>query len=561
MSKTIHDGGMDEPLFADEDGTDETTTTSTEPWNVLVVDDDADVIAVTRLIFASFRYEGRPIRIIPAFSAAQARTVLEQEQNISVAYIDVVMESDHAGLDLVRYIRDELGNNDIQLILRTGQPGFAPEMKVILEYGINDYRIKTEVDNVKLITSLVAGLRNYQNIMQAQESARQQAVTESVSQSKSLFFAQISHDFRTPLNSILGFCELLGFTSLSEAQKENVQLISASGHYLLQLVNDILEFSKGEAGKIQLDIGEFALVDMIRDTFKQLHPQVKEGVAFQLKLADNLPTLVRGDAFRLRQVLHNLLSNALKFTRQGRVELAASLLETTAEGWRIKIDVSDTGIGIAEENINKLFSPYQQAEHSVSKEFGGTGLGLMICKQLVGLMGGEILLESIPEQGSKFSISLPLAPPLKASGKKSRESTVVEFDTKRIRFEGANVMIVDDDATTRLLLTRILQNLGVIVTEAATAEDALQLAAEQSFDLVLTDCGLPDLDGFELTRQLRDMPAHGETPVVALSGADPAQVQDSMKSSGMNDFVQKPVRLPVVMNMLTRWLKRSEPSS
>ena len=294
---------MDAPLFLDDD-VEHIEQTADEPkWKVLIIDDEEDVLAVTKLVFSSFKFQGRPLQMLTARSAREAREVLDANENIAVAFVDVVMEADDAGLELVRFIRDELHNDEIQLILRTGQPGYAPEMKVILEYGINDYRTKTELDNVKLISCLVAGLRNYHNVVAARQAVSREEVASQLTRAKSLFFAQMSHDLRTPLNSILGFCQLLELSELDAEQAEQVRIIRDSGNHLLALVNDILDMSKGEAGKIHLESIRFSLADLVRDTATFLKPQVQAGVDFEVNVDASVPTWLVADEPKAREKL------------------------------------------------------------------------------------------------------------------------------------------------------------------------------------------------------------------------------------------------------------------
>ena len=539
---------LDSPLFLDDDDERPVENNDNPTWKVLVVDDEEDVLAVTKLVFSSFSFQGKSLKLLTARSAAQARTVLQEHSNIAVAFIDVVMEEDDSGLELVRYIRESLCNDEIQLILRTGQPGYAPEMKVILEYGINDYRTKTELDNVKLLSCLVAGLRNYHNVVAARQAASREEVASQLNRAKSLFFAQMSHDLRTPLNSILGFCQLLELSKLDSEQFEQVRLIRDSGNHLLALVNDILDLSKGEAGKIQLESIKFSLPELVRDTATFLKPQVQQGVLFELQLDESVPPWLVGDPVRVRQILYNLLSNAFKFTRKGAVRLRVSAVDGTEEdSCHIQFVVEDTGAGIPEQSLEHLFDVYEQADASVNRSYGGTGLGLHICKQLAELMAGSITVSSVEGKGSSFKVELCL-PLAVGDVVPSLEPVALEP-----RFHFARILVVDDDRVNRMLLQKMLERRGLEVTCVDSGANALAEAQQTTFDLVLMDCQMPGLNGMETTRRLRLLAGYSKVPVVALTGNGEDEMADCFKA-GMNDFMTKPLDMDGLNTMVAKWL-------
>lgn len=522
-------------------------------WKILVVDDDDDVIAVTRLVFASFSYEGRGVQIFTAASYKEAVDVLHEHNDFAMAFVDVVMETDHAGLDLVRYIRDTLQNNELQIVLRTGQPGYAPEMQVILEYGINDYRTKTELDNVKLVTALVSALRNYKNIVSARQAIKEQEVAKAVNKSKTLFFAQISHDFRAPLNGILGFCQLLNISPLNQEQQEQVSLIQQSGNHLLALVNDILDLSKAEAGKIQLDIIPLRLTELIEDTSKLLKMQLKNGVSFETEIASNVPEWVLGDPVRIKQLLHNLLSNSIKFTDSGFVKLRVSAQALDEPNCKLQFDIIDTGIGIAPGRIETLFTAYEQADTAITRSYGGTGLGLAICKQLAGLMCGDIFVQSVLGKGSTFSLTIEL--PM-AKSQVLEQSDISKLKPIQVAepSEFAHILVVDDDAINRMLIKKMLMRRGFNVETAEDGLQACELCQQQNFDLIFMDCVMPNMDGFSATKNIRKQENAHQVPIVALTGSDPGEDMQKCFKAGMNDFIQKPIDMETLQLTVSKWL-------
>jgi len=544
---------MDAKLFTTQDEEPAESRVPATPWKVLVVDDDEDVLAVTRLVFASFRFDGRPIALFSATSGAGARALLQTHDDFAVAFIDVVMETDSAGLELVRYIRDELMDDELQVILRTGQPGYAPELQVILEYGINDYRTKTELDNIKLLSCLVSGLRNHQNIVRARQAVSREAVLAELNRAKSLFFAQMSHDLRTPLNSIQGFCQLLELSSLDEEQLDQVRMIRESGNHLLSLVNDILDLSKAEAGKIRLESIVFSLHELVLDTVAFLQPQVRDGVTFDTVMAPGVPNLVQGDPMRVRQILYNLLSNAFKFTRAGWVKLTVSTEDGATPrdpaNCRLVISVTDTGKGIPREHLASLFSIYEQGDASVNRFHGGTGLGLHICKQLVELMGGRIEVSSTPGSGTTFRVALELKPVRDKLAVARMEALPLP-----VMRAYARILVVDDDAVNGLILRKLLERRGYDVTCAERGSAALELAQQARYDMVFMDCQMPGLSGEETTQRLRRLEGYAKVPIIALTGNRGEDSKAACFKAGMNDFMTKPIEKEALYVMVAKWL-------
>lgn len=541
------------PLFGDEEEEGLTPQLYTPgAWKVLVVDDDADVISITKMVFARFKFHGVGVEVVPASSASEAKQLLNSDVEIAVAYIDVVMENDHAGLDLVRYIREDLGNDELQVILRTGQPGYAPEIDVVVNYGINDYRTKTELNNVKLVTTLVAALRNYQNVMSARQAAKQQAISEAINETKSLFFAQMSHEFRTPLNGVVGICDLLLATQLQKEQRDYVRVIQSSGQHILSLVNDILDLSKVEAGKIELESIDFNVNELIGDTYKLLKPQVAKGVDFKYSLDSSVPAHLKGDPGRIKQVLQNLLSNAIKFTEHGFVIVNLSASELRQNTISLRITVRDSGVGIAADKLNDLFTAYTQEENSTTRKFGGTGLGLSICKQLAQMMGGDVVARSEKGKGTEFSVTLVLE---HADGRVLTESAETESEVVDADISAKyRVLVVDDDATNRMVAQKMLERLGYQVDAVEDGLAAVEHANLHEPDLILMDCQMPGLNGFEATHQIRKIAKCSKVPIVALTGGVTADEMRHCFESGMNDFVSKPIRLEDVKAVVTKWL-------
>ena len=553
MTSLHKDNTGDEPLFAFDD--DQVDHQEREKWKILVVDDEPDVLAVTRMVLSSFTFEDRGVEIHTAESFSGAVDLFKDNHDYAMAFVDVVMETDHAGLDLVRFVREELGNNDVQIVLRTGQPGYAPEMQVILEYGINDYRTKTEMDNTKTVTAVVSALRNYKNIVEARRAAQEHEMAKAINESKALFFAQISHDFRAPLNGILGFCQLLMLSPLETEQLEQVTLIQQSGRHLLSLVNDILDLSKSDAGKMELEAIPVDISGLVDETCKLLRTQLKPGVTLDLNLAQGIPRSLLGDPVRIKQILHNLISNAIKFTEHGSVRVRVSAHPPSSQPGMhaLRFDVADSGIGIPKDRIDSLFGVFEQADSSITRSYGGTGLGLAICKQLAELMQGGITVVSEEGKGSTFTVTIQL-PESAIEPSMSKERVPIRSVDQPDAKATVNVLVVDDDPINRMLLERILRRREIQVTVAENGIEANSVAQQQRFDLVFMDCLMPQLDGYGATKQLRGVDAYKNVPIVALTGLDTEGDMQKCFDAGMSDFLQKPMNLEAINAMVDKWL-------
>lgn len=372
-------------------------------------------------------------------------------------------------------------------------------------------------------------------------------IAEQANQAKSTFLANMSHELRTPLNAILGYTQILAWDeSLNEQQVEGVNIIRRSGEYLLTLINDILDLSKIEAGRIDVSINAFNFSDFIQgvvDLFKMRAQQ--KNLAFIYEPLTPMPIGVEGDERRLRQVLINLLGNALKFTKQGGVALKISY-----EMPYIRFQIEDTGIGIAEEDLNKIFLPFQQVgDQNYRAE--GTGLGLSITQRLVKMMQGDLQVHSKLGQGSQFTVSLPL-PVANAA-----LSTVPLQKPLIIGFEGAmrKILLIDDKWENRSLLRNLLNQLGFEVLEAEQGAIGVEIARETLPDLIITDLVMPVMDGFEATRQLRKIPALAQTPIIAASASVFDYHQQQSRNAGCDAFIPKPIRADILLELLQTHLQ------
>ncbi len=374
---------------------------------------------------------------------------------------------------------------------------------------------------------------------------------EAANSAKSEFLATMSHEIRTPMNGILGMLDLLNTASLNSAQREQVETASNSADSLLRILNDILDFSKIESGRLDFETIPFRPAAVADEIAVLMRPRgVAKSVELKFRANETANARVLGDPMRFRQVLLNLVGNALKFSDHGAVELELNGSEAPGSHVTLQVRVSDHGIGLTEAARTHLFEPFKQADSAMNRRYGGSGLGLAISQRLVQGMGGTILVQSIPGQGStfEFTLSLPLA--------KERETAQPFALSKTLpRHFDARILVVEDDKINQRVITLMLQRLGLqchVVPEGQAALNALEAG---SWDLVFMDCQLPGIDGLETTRRARRMLGGRELPIIALTANARAEDRAACLAAGMDDFIAKPVRSEVLETCLARWLQ------
>ncbi len=361
---------------------------------------------------------------------------------------------------------------------------------------------------------------------------RAREVAEAATATKSEFLAKMSHELRTPMNAVIGFTELALRSDSVDRKQEHLQHISTASHSLLHIINDILDLSKIEAGKLTLESREFSMqqiLDKLVDLFSS--QAASKGIEFIVPGSYELPVSLVGDPLRLEQVLMNLLSNALKFTESGEVEVGIEQLAVENDHAVIGFMVRDSGIGLTEEQQQKLFRPFNQADQSTTRKYGGTGLGLAICKQLVELMGGEISLESQPGVGSTFRFSVKLG----VGKNKGVEPLAGEVSGKR-------VLVVDDNAAARQVYSRLLESLSFKTSMVSSAKEALELLKSESFDAVLMDWRMPELDGIEATRLIRAELSQQNLAIILMTAHGREDLVEASVAAGANSYLEKPIK-------------------
>ena len=385
---------------------------------------------------------------------------------------------------------------------------------------------------------------------------------------KSQFLANMSHELRTPLNSLLILARLLAQNAegnLTPKQVEYAQVIHSSGTDLLQLINDILDLSRVEAGKLEIHPERFAtktLADDLRAVFGPL--TTDKGLDFAIEVAPDAPAKLFTDNQRLRQILHNLLSNAVKFTERGGVELHIGLADLRAGSQEqgLAFSVSDTGIGISADNLEIIFGAFQQGDGTTSRRYGGTGLGLAICRELATQLGGLITARSAPGKGSTFTLCLPLTDPDSGEAAALGDGGLAEIPMQPGTAGGAHdslygkkVLIVDDDPRNAFAITSILELYGLTVMHAVNGRKGIEtLQATDDIDIVLMDVMMPELDGYATAAAIRDIPGFADLPVIAVTARAMRGDRDKSITAGASDYVTKPVDTEELLTCMERWL-------
>ncbi len=588
--------GNSDLVFAEEDVNGSAQDLSLDPWKIMIIDDEPDVHDITTTVLGDFTFDNRGIAFLNAYSSSQAVDLLEKNPDTALLLVDVVMETESAGLDLVHHVRETMENNLVQIAIRTGQPGQAPESDVVSRYQIDTYNAKTDMTAQKLISLVTIALRTYrlsnslelelakrrtaeiqlqqlnqelekrveERTLALEESNRRIRImaqkAEQANLAKSEFLANMSHEIRTPMNGIMGMASILLQEDLTPLQKEYTEVISSSADALLAIINDILDFSKIEAGEMQLEKRRFSPSQTLKSIKSLLKVKADEkGLSLTTRISEDVPGHLVGDEGRIRQILINLAGNAVKFTTRGSVRIDAYIRERRKTTTVLAYEVKDTGPGIPEEFQENLFEKFSQADTSITRTFGGTGLGLAISKHLAEMMNGKVEVESQPGIGSLFRVFLELDnADEKADVLEKPTALNRAWERPAVTPEKVRILLAEDNPVNQKIALIMLKQHGFSATVANNGIQVLERLKKEPYDLILMDVQMPGLDGIETAKIIRDPDSKvvcKTIPIIAMTAHAMKDDQIRCLAAGMNAYLAKPIDQKKLVSMIKNVLR------
>ncbi len=516
---------------------------------VLIVDDSPE----DREMYRRFLCEDSIVQ----FSCFEAASGEEALRLVDAQTPDCILLDnrlpDREGIELLPDLLARRPGGLVPVVMLSGQGNELTAVQA-MQRGAQEYVVKGILTAQSLRRAVLSAIEKVfllSTLRAKQEQlAEKNRELERVSKFKSEFLANMSHEIRTPINGVVGMTELLLCTSLTSEQREYVDTVRASAETLVAVLNDILDFSKVEAGKLSLESIDFDGPNLIRNVLRPLELVAKQkGIAFEIQIAPSIGSL-KGDQIRISQIITNLVGNAVKFTKQGRVVVRASLPADSQTSQTLRLEIADTGIGIARDELGKLFTSFSQANASTTRKFGGTGLGLAICKQLVELMGGQIGVESEAGKGSLFWFQVALERSTKPASTPPRLAIVPRSSLA----PKVCVLVIEDNVINQNIVLKMLTRLGYHGDVVATGKEALRVLATNLHHLVLMDGQLPEMDGCQISRAIRaaEPPFPSQIPIIAMTANAMKGDREKCLEAGMNDYLSKPTTLQDLQRTLDR---------
>jgi signal transduction histidine kinase len=525
---------------------------------ILVVDDrPANITALTHLI-------SKPdVEILSATSGNDALALI-LNHDFALALIDVQMPV-ISGLELARLMRGADRSKNIPIIFVTASQRSYSDIFDGYDKGAVDYLLKPldphmVRSKVRVFVELDHKTRQLQQKLQEVEALKD--IAEAANEAKSRFLANMSHEIRTPLGAVLGFSELLNMSSekLDEEQLHSVSSIIRNGKQLLQLIESILDLSKIEADRIEIEKLPVSLSELVTDlNAAHAHVASEKGIKFSISFTGKVPKTIKSDPVRLRQILNNLIANAIKFTEKGHVNVLIGLTVHERASQKLSFTIEDTGCGLAQHEVDKIFQPFTQADSSTTRKFGGTGLGLGIARQLAVLLGGNVeLVKSAPLQGSVFRATVDPGPLqaielVQLVDDYKSSSIGDDASTKKGALSGIRILVVDDAPDNRKIIGRFLELAGAQVDLAADAAEGVHKALTNFYDVILMDIQMPGIDGYEAAHLLREKKY--KRPIIALTAHAMKEELERCLNSGFSRYLSKPITLPGLVEGITQTLK------